>query len=72
MLMTARFTSNHLYPTSDGKPMAETDRHRQLMFDLIEQLKRHFAGQSDTYVSGNLLLYYDPRTSGGTCRPTAW
>jgi len=61
MLTKARFTSNHLYPTSDGKPMAETDRHRQLMFDLIEQLKRHFAGQTDTYVSGNLLLYYDPK-----------
>jgi len=61
MLTKARFTSNHLYPTSDGKPMAETDRHCQLMFDLIEQLKRHFAGQTDTYVSGNLLLYYDPK-----------
>jgi len=59
MLMKAGFTSNHLYPTSDGKPMAETDRHRQLMFDLIDMLKAHFAGDPDTYVSGNLLLYYD-------------
>lgn len=61
MLMPARFTSNHLYPTSDGKPMAETDRHRQIMLDLIEQLKRHFADDPDTYVSGNLLLFYDPK-----------
>jgi Uma2 family endonuclease len=59
--MQARFTSNHLYPTSDGKPMAETDRHRQILLDLIEQLKRHFAGDPDTYVSGNLLLFYDPK-----------
>ena len=61
MLITARFTLNHLYPTSDGKPIAETDRHRILMVELIEQLKRHFAGQTDTYVSGNLLLFYDPK-----------
>jgi Uma2 family endonuclease len=61
MLMKARFTSNHLYPTSDGKPMAETDRHRQLMFDLIEVLKARYAGDPDTYVSGNLLLFYDPK-----------
>ncbi len=60
MLMKAAFTSNHLYPTSDGKPMAETDRHRQIMVDLIDVLKGHFAGDPDTYVSGNLLLYYDP------------
>ena len=60
MLMKAPFTSNHLYPTSDGKPMAETDRHRQIMVDLIDVLKRHFAGDPNTYVSGNLLLYYDP------------
>jgi hypothetical protein len=59
MLMPARFTSNHLYPTSDGKPMAETDRHRQIMVDLIESLKVHFADDPNTYVSGNLLLFYD-------------
>lgn len=59
MLMPARFTSNHLYPTSDGKPMAETDRHRQIMVDLIESLKVHFASDPNTYVSGNLLLFYD-------------
>ena len=59
MLMPARFTSNHLYPTSDGKPMAETDRHRQIMVDLIESLKVHFADDPNTYVAGNLLLFYD-------------
>jgi Uma2 family endonuclease len=61
MLMKAAFPSNHLYPTSDGKPMAETDRHRLIMVDLIDVLKGHFAGRPDTYVSGNLLLYYDPK-----------
>ena len=46
------------YPESDGKPMAETDTHRQLMTTLIETLQIHFAAESEVYVSGNLLLYY--------------
>lgn len=47
------------YPTSDGKPMGETDLHRSVMFAAIETLKMHYAGQR-VYVSGNLLLYYRP------------
>jgi Uma2 family endonuclease len=47
------------YPTSDGKPMAETDDHRTLMEDLIRILKRWFESQPRVYVSGNLLLFYE-------------
>lgn len=47
------------YPTSDGKPMGETDLHRNVMVAAIETLKMHYAGQM-AYVSGNLLLYYRP------------
>jgi Uma2 family endonuclease len=47
------------YPTSDGKPMAETDWHRDLMQDLIQELKAHYAAQERVYVSGNLLLFYE-------------
>src|SRR5262249_10057411 len=53
------------YPESDGKPMAETDVHRDWMVRIIELLKFFFSGQW-VYVSGNLLLYYvegDPRRS---------
>ncbi|MGH9800814.1 MAG: Uma2 family endonuclease [Blastocatellia bacterium] len=46
------------YPESDGKPMAETDKHRDLMTALIGSLRNHFADAKDVYVSGNLLLYY--------------
>jgi Uma2 family endonuclease len=46
------------YPVSDGKPMAETDVHRDAMFDLIERLKARYSGRDDVYVSGNLLVYY--------------
>ena len=47
-----------LYPESDGKPMAETDIHRQLLSDLVFTLETFFQNQPDVYVSGNLLIYY--------------
>lgn len=46
------------YPESDGKPMAESDLHRDLMFYLIHLLQRFFARQL-AYISGNLLIYYE-------------
>ena len=48
-----------IYPESDGKPMAETDRHRKLMMDFIFMLENHFEDVNDVYVSGNLLMYYE-------------
>ncbi len=54
------------YPESDGKPMAETDRHRDLMIDFIQMLKHYYRNENDVYVSGNLLMYYEegnPRKS---------
>jgi len=47
------------YPTSDGKPMGETDLHRGVMVAAIDTLKMYYAAQS-VYVSGNILLYYRP------------
>jgi Uma2 family endonuclease len=46
------------YPESDGKPIGETDEHREEMIRLIELLKRFYAGQS-VYVSGDLLVFYE-------------
>lgn len=60
MLPVVPFTSNHLYPTSDGRPMAETDYHRKLMTVLIQVLDARYAADPDAYVSGNLLLFYRP------------
>ena len=54
------------YPESDGKPMAESDLHRDVMTDLIHALKARYIGEPNVYVGGNLLLYYvegDPRKS---------
>ncbi|MGH2541761.1 MAG: Uma2 family endonuclease [Ardenticatenaceae bacterium] len=54
------------YPESDGKPMAETEAHRQEMTDLIEALAEFFRALPTVYVGGNMLLYYEegnPRAS---------
>src|SRR5438045_3668583 len=42
-----------LYPSSDGKPMAETELHRDLMIYSIEALKVRYAEDPNTQVSGN-------------------
>ena len=46
------------YPESDGKPLGETDEHRDEMVRHIELLKHYYEGQK-VYVSGNLLVYYE-------------
>src|SRR5262249_24965938 len=53
------------YPSSDGKPMAETDLHRDWMITNIQRLERFYLGKR-VYVSGNLLIYFEkgnPRKS---------
>jgi Uma2 family endonuclease len=46
------------YPYSDGKPMAESDLHRDEMNYLIRALDRWFRATRDAYVAGNLFVYY--------------
>ena len=46
------------YPESDGKPMGETDEHRDAMVRHIELLRHYYRGQQ-VYVSGDLLVYYE-------------
>ena len=46
------------YPSSDGKPMAETDWHRKLLMELLQIIDHHFREHDDVYVSGDLLIYY--------------
>jgi Uma2 family endonuclease len=48
------------YPTSDGRPMAETDLLRDLMVALIKTLQARYAADRMVYISGNLLLFYVP------------
>ena len=47
------------YPTSDGKPMAETTLHRRIMSDAIQALERRYRDVPDVWVGGNLFLCYE-------------
>jgi Uma2 family endonuclease len=47
------------YPDSDGKPMAETEKHRDLMIYSIEALKAFFDARPDVQVSGNNFIYFE-------------
>jgi Uma2 family endonuclease len=47
------------YPDSDGKPMAETDVHADVMTDCKEALRGFFAKRPDVYVSGNNFVYFE-------------
>jgi Uma2 family endonuclease len=53
------FVRKNDYPTRDGRPMAETDLHRELMVTLIKILQARFAPDPQIYVSGNLLVFYE-------------
>ena len=46
------------YPTSDGRPMAETDTHRNQMINLILALEHYYKDDPNVYVSGNILMFY--------------
>lgn len=51
------YRKEHL-PESDGRPMAETDAHINLLTALRHALKQYFRERHDVYVSGNIFLYY--------------
>lgn len=46
------------YPESDGKPMGETDLHRDWMIRIFDLLRHRYRGRR-VYVSSNLLVYYE-------------
>lgn len=47
------------YPSRDGRPMAETDAHRDELIAALDALKARYADRDDVYVAGDLLVYYE-------------
>ena len=47
------------YPSSDGKPMAESDFQLLPLIYAVQRLAHYFRNRPNVYVSGNLLLYYE-------------
>jgi Uma2 family endonuclease len=47
-----------VYPSSDGRPVAETPIHRKNLLLTIDVLEDWFAAEPLVYVSGNMFVYY--------------
>ena len=47
------------YPSSDGKPMAETEAHILSILYLLAALRYLFRNQPDVFVIADMLLYYE-------------
>ena len=48
------------YPTSDGKPVAETDLHYDRIAYAAQSLKLRYADAPNVYVGANMLVYDEP------------
>jgi Uma2 family endonuclease len=61
-----------VYPSSDGKPMAETEAHGLAMQDLIARLKWRYEPQPDAHAAGNLLCYWEEGNNKRSLAPDAF
>ena len=52
------------YPSSDGKPMSETQRHRIVSIDVCSTLEGLYADRPDVFIGADLLLYYEEGNIG--------
>ena len=60
------------YPSSDGKPMAESDAQRAAIIYAIDALETWFSERRDVYVSGDLLIYYEEGNMSARIAPDAF
>ena len=47
------------YPSSDGRPVAESDHQFIPLTYAANRLREHYRQRDDVYVAGNLLIYYE-------------
>ena len=50
------------YPSSDGRPVAESDHQFIPLTYAANRLREHYREREDVYVAGNLLIYYEEGT----------
>jgi len=48
-----------VYPTGDGKPVAETELHFREILAIVQVLDRLFAARPDVYVAANNFVYFE-------------
>ena len=59
------------YPSSDGRPVAESDHQFIPLTYAANRLREHFREREDVYVAGNLLIYYEEGTQEREARQAA-
>jgi Uma2 family endonuclease len=57
------------YPETDDQPMTESDATRNYLIYCVAALRLFFQGRSQTYVSGNLFIYYEEGHSNKNISP---
>ncbi len=60
------------YPETDGKPMAETDVHIDVLIYLREALRDHLRDDPRVYVAGNMLSYYEEGNPAACVAPNVF
>ena len=50
-------TDTELYPETDGKPMAASDMHREILIRTLQAFEAHFEQYPDVYISGDIMMY---------------
>ena len=59
----------HLYPDTDGQPMAASDLHLEILIRLLQVLRAYFSEMPEVYVSGDILTYYTKGDPRAVCAP---
>ena len=52
--------------------MAETDKHREIAFYIIQALKTYYASRADVYVSGNNFVFWEEGNPKARVSPDAY
>src|SRR5690349_18282698 len=60
------------YPSRDGKPVAETPLHADILLGLVQLLRHHFLNDPTVWVAGNMLVYYVPGDKRRHVSPDVW
>jgi len=61
-----------VYTTEDRKPLAETDKHREIAYYIIQALKTYYADRPDVYVSGNNFVFWEEGNPKARISPDAY
>ena len=58
-----------IYPESDGKPLAETERHLRQIIRTLDLLETHFADIPDVYIWSNMMMYSEKGPPAKSVKP---